>query len=162
MFTDFVMHSLVSYFELGYVGSAHGAVWYFGLVFVCGCESLDTSYTERVFAVCDQDIGCWQSIKAERTVASGRIIRDSEVLYQCNFLEIRRGVFYVCGAYGIYSHVIWIIQYQIEFSVVKYCSLILCNLFANSGSSPNVIVCWESSGIRVFAHTNLKSRFGSG
>ena len=52
MFADFVMHSLVSYFELGYVGSAHGAVRFLGLVFVDGCESLDTSYTERVFAVC--------------------------------------------------------------------------------------------------------------
>ena len=98
MLADFVVYLLVSYFELGKVSAAHRADWFLGLILVSGCEPLDTSYAKRVLAIGDNAIGGGDGIKAERTIASWRvIIYGDDVLYQCNFLEIRRCSFYNWG-----------------------------------------------------------------
>lgn len=93
MLADFGVDLMASDFKSSDGRTTHMAFRFFSLVFNSGCESLDASSTKRVVAIGDDYLVGLDRVKAERTIAIGRVFGDSEILDKRHFLQIGRGSF---------------------------------------------------------------------
>ena len=96
MLADFGIYLMASDFKSSDGRTTHMAFGFLGFVLDGVCESLDASSAKCVVAIGDDYLVGLDRVKAERTIAIGRVFGDSEILRKRQLFQIGRGSFYDC------------------------------------------------------------------
>ena len=95
MLADFGVDLITSDFKSSDGRTTHMAFGFLGFILDGVCESLDASSAKCVVAICDDYLVGFDRVKAERTIAIGRVLGNGEVLHKRQLLQIGRCSFYV-------------------------------------------------------------------